>query len=98
MGDGVTEELGNLFVITSTKMSYWYFANSTLRFSMDFLGKYSFWIGFQCFIISFGHPGLASLLMYLKEMWMEKPQYKIPNSIVQVPEKSILTLRNFGNG
>lgn len=42
MGDGVTEELGNLFVITSTKMSYWYFANSTLRFSMDFLGKYSF--------------------------------------------------------
>ncbi len=65
---GATEELDNLFAITSTKMSFWYSANFISLSSMDFLAKYFSWIGYPCFIIYFGHLGLVSLLMSLKEM------------------------------
>jgi hypothetical protein len=68
MVDGVTEELASLSAITFIKMSYLSFASSTLHFSMDSLDRYSFWIGCPCFIIFFGHHGLASLPMFLKEM------------------------------
>lgn len=41
MEDGDIEELDNSSAITSIKMLYWYFVNSTSHFSMDFLGKFS---------------------------------------------------------
>jgi hypothetical protein len=68
MEDGVTEESANLSAITSIKMSFWCFVSSTLRFSMDSLDKYSFWIGYPCFIIYFGHHGHVSSPMFSKEM------------------------------
>lgn len=67
MDDGATEELANLSAIISIKMSSLCFVNSTLHFSMDFLDKFSFWIGYRCFITYFGHHGLAFLRMSSKE-------------------------------
>lgn len=98
MVDGVTEELVNLSVTTSIKMSFWSFVSYTSHFSMDFLDKYFSWIGCRCFIIYFGLPGHASSHMFLKEMWMVRLHYRILSSIMLVLKKFISISRNFGSG
>jgi hypothetical protein len=67
MEDGVTEESVILYATTSIKTSFLYSVNYISPSLMVSQGKYFSLIGFLCFIMYFGLPGLVFLLSSLKE-------------------------------